>query len=145
MSATTKIWKSTKLFFAVISAIVMLLFISYMSISQNHAAYNIEKYLTFIGKVASISLVVHLVISYLIYIFSGQQHVLKNLDRISPYYSFILAIGLFGTGLGAFALLATKKLPWVELAGCLLVWGVFLNLYSIVSYRIIKRLIQSPE
>lgn len=145
MHLIAKTWKNTKVYFAAISALVMLFFISFVAISQNHATYNIDRYLNYIGKVAIICLVMHAVISCLVYTFSEKQHILKNFEKITSYYAYPLGIGLFGAGVGSFALLATKKIQWVELSGCLLVWGFFLNLYSIVSYRLIKRVLQTPE
>ncbi len=139
MSGSKNIWQNIKLIFGVTSALIMLIIISYFSISQNHVYYNVNKYLNFVGTVAVICLFLNILIVGLTYWLSSKNNFLANLDRVSNYFAFVFAVGLFGAALGSFALLVGKKYSWVEFSGCLLIWGFFLNLYLIISFRLFKR------
>jgi hypothetical protein len=139
MSESKNIWQNIKLSFGVTSAFVMLTIISYFSISQNHDYYNINEYLNFVGTVAVMCFFLNTLIVGLTYWLSSKDNFLANLDRLSNYFPSVFAIGLIGAGVGSFALLVGKKYSWVEFFGCLLIWGFFLNLYLIISFRLFKR------
>ena len=131
MNITKKILEAGKTVYYLLLAVGMLIFVTYVSISWNKDAFDIDDYLQFVLQVALYSFILDFILIVAIRIFS-KNNISHILDKIFDFFGYVLGISLAGI-LGSMFF----AWYWVDFFGALFLWGFFLWLYLIITYKVI--------
>lgn len=117
---------------------VFILIALYFAISYNFETYNINKFFGFIKTVATYTFFVDLITLVVIFLLKEKRKFSYAIERVGKY-----TVGILGISMGLFSISAAFTLvgytEFAGMLGSLLMWIIFINLYLLIAYLIVKK------
>jgi hypothetical protein len=121
----------------IIGGLSLFTILSYVALSNNYNYFDIDVFFGFMTQVAIYSLIIDIPIIIITRLFSEKRNFSKNLERVLNYCFYIFILGFLFTFFGVIFLFAGDK-SVIGTGGALMIWGFFINLYLLITFRIVK-------